>query len=228
MTEYKLLIPTVEIVKDFAEQWKTENKMFDTFKDKYEDRIYIPENAKDLFEGNATNDEKLREVFDKYPDTNNENDVLFKMVLLDKLYSTQIKEPVKFAKKLAEKKVEISKDGEIDSKLVDEIANTGSRYEFSFASKYCHWHNAKYPIYDSHIVKLLAEYNEMDEHEFYDGATINYDSTKSKCSLKEYEYFYGAYEGFKGEFKLQECSVKEIDIFLWTYGKFLDEQKKQG
>jgi hypothetical protein len=79
--------------------------------------------------------------------------VLLKALALNKLYSTRVldKDIEPLARHIAGLCIEPSlREGRPDA--VDRIANcSGLQLYFSFASKYCSWHNPRpYPIYDSY------------------------------------------------------------------------------
>lgn len=251
-----LIEPSRKIVKLFAEHktdeiLKLEEIASETTEEKSEEKSRKFFN--DTFNTLARDDEAVKKIFEnKNYKKNTYENILFKMVLLDKLYSTRIENPVEFAKTLSnffdsiEKRIDENRIGNnIDKSVVNEIANwcgkypekeineyvqkkikeNGNKnidgnYEYSFATKYCHFINDNYPIYDNIIGNLLNQYNSIDEFHFMD-TEFSFDKTKKKDSIKDYHFFYKFYMAFQNKFGLQECSVKEIDVFLWTYGKYL-------
>lgn len=226
--------PTKEVIELVSKAWS--NKMSDNDINKKITNFFLDsgiteneaERIYEIIKKSGNDDEKLSEVFKKYSD-DSENDVLFKILLLDKLYSTQIVNPINIAKRIVNIKEKISK-AENTAEVVEIIAGKTNneektRREYSFATKYCSWSNPdKYYIYDEIVAKMLYEYNK--KRNFCDGKTVcmNTSDTK-KFSLKRYNDFCDVYEKFKGEFSLNECSNKDIDRFLWTYGKLLQKQK---
>lgn len=155
--ERKLLEPTRENIKLFSRH-KTEQILEklklsgDDEHKKFFDDIFI------TFE---RDDPALECIFEKHSKPEYE-DTLFKMVLLDKLYNTQIVNPVDFAKAI--KEIKIPSDEVPNPSIVEAIADWRNgkgiegRREYSFAAKYCHFHNPKYPIYDEIIAGLLRDY----------------------------------------------------------------------
>ena len=142
--------------------------------------------------------------------------MLLKVLLLNKLYSTQI--PDIHIESLAR---HISGLG-IDRSLVEGQPSTvaliarceGLSYNLSFASKYCSWHNpTAYPIYDHYADKCLWTY-------------------KMRCGfaqfhrkdLKDYASFREVVIKFRNFYKLGSFNFREIDKFLWLQGKSLDAQ----
>src|SRR3990172_2016078 len=95
----------------------------------------------------------MSELFGKYPSNQKLRDILIKATALNSLYNTNIYATVKLAKHILNKNIDAKlRDG--SPELVDEIAhveiNGKLRNNYSFASKYCHWHQPEmYPIYDS-------------------------------------------------------------------------------
>ena len=84
------------------------------------------------------------------------------------------------------------------------------RNNYSFATKYCWWHNhAEFPIYDSNIDDALWYY--MRRYQF--------SAYKLRYELREYPKFKQIIFEFKERFHLQEFTVRDIDNFLFFAGK---------
>ena len=97
--------------------------------------------------------------------------------------------------------------------VVNQIANitisNKKKNFYSFATKYCNWHNKlKYPIYDSFVDKLLRRYRDK----------TNFEEFKNS-DLKNYAKFLEVLHKFRTYFKLSDFDFKKIDNFLWMYGK---------
>ncbi len=110
----------------------------------------------------------------------------------------------------------------------DEINNI-----YSFASKYCAWHEPDlYPIVDSYTKGVLYKINkELNlwktiPHNNSDGfKRITHDA------LNHYDVYYDLYMGVlsyvKEEYKLT-LSLKQLDIFLYEYGKEYEIQSQES
>ena len=80
---------------------------------------------------------------------------------------------------------------------------------YSFATKYCNWHNRdNYAIYDSFVNKVLIAYKRQDNF-----------STFMEKDLKDFIKFKEIVLDFKQFYKLTDHDLKQIDKFLWIYGK---------
>ena len=212
-----LIKPTKKIIELFSDAWSSTS---DTVRKKWVKEIMAAleieskysEYIYSIMKKSGNDDDKIKEVFEKYGN-NSEDDVLYKVLILDKLYSTQIVDPISIARGiLSIENIDNRLKGEgVDVSLVEEIGKCGNkRYEYSFATKYCSWSNGKYVIYDNIVGRLLCSYNE--QYNFCDKFSLN--------SLRKYKNFLEIYQKF-----IQFCDpdisndgYKKIDIFLWTYG----------
>ena len=187
-----LLQPTTEIVDEYLKKWHN-------------------------LEHYPQQENILDEIYRKHNKNNDFEEVLTKVVLLDKFYSTHINDPIGISNNI----ISLSIDDRLeknDISLVDDIAfyKGSERNEYSFATKFCSRHKPKvYPIVDSFVVGMLYEYN------------IQYGYTY-KFSIKDlgkYKIFYDVYNSFIRYFELSSYTFKQIDKFLWQYGKELGIKK---
>ena len=126
-------------------------------------------NKWDKLENYVLQESSLQKLFNKtYPLNNDMDDVLIKVCSLNDFYSTNIFSPFTIAKHI----VELDIDDRLrkgDLELVNEIAivkvNGNKKINFySFATKYCSHHKPiVYPIYDSHVEKLLMYFKKTDK-----------------------------------------------------------------
>lgn len=95
----------------------------------------------------------------------------------------------------------------------DEDLNIKVNNVYSFATKYCSWHNPNYPIADSYSKGMLYYINEADK--FYNDGKV------TKVSLNDYNVFSEMYEAFREEYfsEMEHIDNKMIDTYLWTYSK---------
>ena len=163
----------------------------------------------------------LSYLFKTYPTNKNEYEISVKVKTLNLYYSTQVKATEQMKKHIYSKKKYIDKKlMKGDTSIVSEIANIKlsngeKRCFYSFATKYCNFHNPKkYPIYDSIVRDLLYQYNK--KYKFYK------DGKYTKKDLKEcnnYPQYKEMIDSFISRFKLKTLTYKDIDRYLWTKGK---------
>ena len=174
----------------------------------------------------------LEEVFKKYPDNTDEQIVRFKCNLVDKFYSTNLKEAISPKFKHERSIVEIiikeedfdkkvrSNDEETQLKLIEDLktvyskrANDGTKEVTSFVSKYCSRHNPNgFPIYDRYVRELLYYINKYHPY------------TEEKFTKKALENDYRLYkkviDAFRDKFfPNQKIGYKTLDCYLWTWAK---------
>ena len=80
---------------------------------------------------------------------------------------------------------------------------------FSFATKFCSWHNqGAYAIYDSYVWEALAAYRRTKNPRF----------TFRGSDFDDYTGFIAVVKKFQNAFGLEGYSLKDIDKFLWQVG----------
>jgi hypothetical protein len=172
----------------------------------YIDKFNDDENA-------ALTDQALARVVECYPRNDELATVLLKVTAINALYYTNVQAIVALARHIHAKSID-QRLASGDPILVDDIAcltlTSGKCMRFySFATKYCHWHNPKaYPIYDQYVDWLLRRYNKESRFDKF-----------TAVDLRHYPRFKAIVEAFREHFGLQACTFKEIDKFLWLYGK---------
>jgi len=157
-------------------------------------------------------------LFKKFPSNNKLEDILLKISVINDLYSTNIFAVYKLAVHIQKKHIDKYLFN-ADTKAINLISSghkiinkNGKEINFySFASKYCNWHNKEdYPIYDRFVSKVLIAYRNNDKFSNF----FNND-------LKDYNKFKKVLSDFKQEYNISRYSFKEIDKYLWLYGKEL-------
>lgn len=136
MTEHKKI--TAEMVRNYQEEWANSP-------------------------GYPRQENILDEYFHKkYKENKNPNEVLIKVILLDKFYSTHLDfiDVLPLVERITD--AELNFDERLRNKdisLVDAIRKcTGTKDYYSFATKYCSHHDEDtYPIYDQFVAKSLRE-----------------------------------------------------------------------
>ena len=190
----KLKTPKDELVKKYVSKFKADK------------RYYLADQA-------------IFNLIKKFPDNKRFEDILLKVVVINRLYSTGIYNVNKMAEHIKNLNIDkaISR-GDLDA--IEKIS-TGhgiNRKFYSFATKYCSFHNlSEYPIYDSFVEKLLVAYKKQESELF------NFESK----DLGNYKRFKDVLMKFRKRFNLS-CSLKELDKFLFIYGgeKFPRRYKK--
>jgi hypothetical protein len=143
--------------------------------------------------------------------------VLLKVAAINSLYSTQIYAVYKTAERI----VACNIDHDLDcgsTEVVDKIAwvqlvsadgDAKQRRNYSFATKYCSWHNQdRYPMYDTRVDKCLRAYQQLEqftENEFTQDDLCNYQTLREVVDAFRRKYL----DGF---------SYKQTDMFLFQLG----------
>ncbi len=185
---------------------KPTNQLVDKYIDKFnKDKRYKPA------------DSAIVNLFVAFPDNKKLEDILLKISVINDLYSTNIFGTFKMAEHILRLDIdEQLKQG--DPNLVNNIASghgirttkyNTERNFYSFATKYCNWHNQEnYALYDSFVEKVLLAYKRKDNF-----------SDFRQTDLKEFIKFKKIIHDFINYYGLTKYNLKEIDKFLWFYGK---------
>jgi hypothetical protein len=115
---------------------------------------------------NRPDEEAIKELFKIFPYNQDYKGVLLKSIVINELYSTQIIAIKNVARNIFELNIDV-RLGQGDPQVVDQIAkltiNGKKRRNYSFATKYCSFHQPSlYPIYDSIVDKVLRAYQKQD------------------------------------------------------------------
>ena len=171
----------------------------------------------------------LKQIWRKYPNNKNLKEIEVKVKTLNLYYSTNVLATNKVAKSIysiknLDKRLKMG-----DLSVVQEIAHLSledgkERDFYSFATKYCSFHNPrKYPIYDFYVQDLLYKYQKQEN--FYLGK-ITRSSITNYLKYSEYKNIIDCFISYFG----LHCSYKELDMYLWTMGrtKFPRGSKKEN
>jgi hypothetical protein len=169
-------------------------------------------------EENVIVERALKELFTQYRDNDDHAHVLLKVVTLNRLYSTNILAVHDVAKHIYERAQGIDSALAVGSpEIVDEIAKvtirtTGAvRSNYSFATKYCSWHNlTSYPIWDSRVDRYLRSLR---------GTTFAKFLNAHGDLWMHYREFVEIMTAFRDHYKLGLFNFKDIDKFLWFCGE---------
>ena len=143
------------------------------------------------------------------------DEVLLKVALLNTLYNTRLLAVVAMADHI----YALRPDGSLtagDPALVDQIAcltvGAKQRRHYSFATKYCSWHQPRqFPIFNNQVASLLLLYKrQWAFSEFNRNALCNYDAYKAVI------------RSFHVYFHLDAFTFRQVDKFLWLTKTKLD------
>lgn len=195
-------------------------------------------------------EELLTKVFQKNTITKENTNldiILMKVTMLNSFYSTMIKnkdlvavaryiECLEFDKELVKYKYKGQPNIELVYELaygIKDFADDEINNIYSFASKYCAWHEPNlYPIVDSYTKGVLYKINK----ELNLWKTIPHNNSAgykriTHKALNHYDVYYELYMGvlsyIKEEYKLT-LSLKQLDIFLYEYGKEYEIQSQES
>jgi hypothetical protein len=150
----------------------------------------------------------LAKLFCLFPKNTVLEDVLLKVVTLNGLYRTRIL--ANDIEAVAQHILQLNIDPLLQAgqnEAVECIAEpVNERSNYSFATKYCSWHNQKaFPIYDGYVEKILWGYRRQKDPfaEF------------QRQDLGEYDEFNRVITTFRTHYHLQEFDFKSLDKFLW-------------
>lgn len=188
----ELEYPTIELIEKYIEKFNNNKRYFSA-------------------------DRAILNLINSFPDNVKIEDVFLKVSVINALYSTNILDIFKIAEHILRLDIDtdlkkgnpeiiysISHNHNICSKKNNTEYNL-----YSFATKYCNWHNRKnYPIYDSFVSKVLIGYK--TKYAF---------SSFNNNDLKDFVIFKRVIADYICHFKLTKYSLIEIDKFLWQYGK---------
>jgi hypothetical protein len=185
--------PTVELVREVGERFDRENE--DT-------------------------ESALTWLVKHCPQNTSGSEILLKVAAINQLYSTQI-----YAVRIvADHIAKLNIDADLDARslqLVDKVASVKigdkSRYNLSFASKYCSWHRPEsYPIYDARVEACLWAYR------------LQFGLRFARKDLWNYISFVDAVNEFQCRFELHPSAFKQIDKFLYLTGTDLIEAQEKA
>jgi hypothetical protein len=159
-------------------------------------------------------EDALRRLVGTYPDNTDLASILLKVVALNDLYSTGILATYQVAEHILDCRIDLAiKEGKLDA--VERIARVelGAdgkvRNNYSFASKYCAWHNPdEYPVYDRYVDAMLWEYQKLDHFAVF-----------NRGDLRVYDCFKHVVICFRQHYGLASFSFKDLDKFLWKAGR---------
>ena len=187
---------------------------------------YIPTDAEvqkyldtwDNLDDCVSHEVALTLLFATYPNNTEVSEVLMKCLVLNDFYSAGVRSID--IQKMAEHIVSCNIDNSLkngDWSVVDKISKCGNRTYYSFATKYCNWHNqTNYPVYDSFVDDVLWALNK------------NKSLFKYRHDLKSYSKYGEVLKTLVSGYNLQSVmsnnyqygiNYKILDKYLWLLGK---------
>ncbi len=169
--------------------------------------------CREFDEENRVAEETLGELFQQYRANHDLRHVLCKVVVLNRLYWTQILGDMDVALHINRNVPDIDLALASGSpEIVDRIAKVTIQGKvhnfFSFATKYSSWHNPRnYPIYDYRVDCYL--WRMQKETQFF--------SFRHEA-LWQYPQFLEVVTAFRDAYGLNDFTFKEIDKFIWLHG----------
>jgi hypothetical protein len=166
----------------------------------------------------------LTQLFQQFPENMDFDEVVVKTKVLNTLYNTQIRAVNEVARHICNLAIDpdlrAGKPGIVDRIAVVTMSASGKkRRNYSFASKYCSWHNQRsYPIWDSRVNAYLTWLRQRPEGSFL---------VKNPDSWTEYAEFVDMMNNLRKVDTLGEFSFKQIDKFLYTEGGKLIAEKER-
>lgn len=169
----------------------------------------------------------LQHLVNEYPSHSNKAAVDTKVKLLNLFYSTGIQATNKMSENILSIRNIDKRLTDGDKSLVAEIATLTFdgkvRYNYSFATKYCAYHQPdKFPIYDSIVAMTFISFFEKDLLPKYkccnrkSTAKETYTKGEFTAKLKEYDFFVNVYDYFMDLYDLKESfTYREIDSYIW-------------
>ncbi len=154
----------------------------------------------------------LQLAFGQWPRNDDYDHVLIKVILLNRLYSTNIFDVFTVAQHIVNQRID-DRLAAHDQSVVTAIAKVPFRARartlLSFATKYCSWHRPDgFQIYDAYVDWLL--WQSQREHRF---------ATFKRWELREYPRFVQIVDAYRHHFGLGNTFTrKQIDKFLWIEG----------
>ena len=153
----------------------------------------------------------LTELIQAFPSNSDLGHVLVKVAAINGLYATAIFGLFPVAEVITGANIDpLLQTG--DPQAVEKIAKVSyadkTRWNYSFATKYCSWHRPDmYPMFDSRVDFCLRSYQASDPF-----------SKFKQEDLWNYEKFRTIIKAFQSHYGLGELSFKQLDEFLYQLG----------
>ena len=156
-------------------------------------------------------EEALGQLRAQFPLNTDIHHVLLKVLVLNKLYGTMIRdiEVETVARHIVGLGIDtLLAQGSLQAvTLITDCPNV--RQYLSFASKFCSWHNpTAYPIYDGNVRECLSSYQKQD----------SFAQFRNKEDLYYYQKLFDAVLAFSSHYGLNSLTFKQLDKFMYRVG----------
>jgi len=152
-------------------------------------------------------------VFKQWPKNGNVSEVLVKTIVLNRLYNTSILNERIVARRIVELRIDDNLHNGEEHELIAQLTpidfGKKTRKLYSFATKYCAWHQPdRFQMFDSKVEAALLHY--QSHFKFFDFR---------RDELRCYKTFMKIIKAFRDHFNLTDVSPKNLDKFLWMEGR---------
>ena len=171
---------------------------------------------------NCLAEEALGQLRAQFPLNTDVRHVLLKVLVLNKLYSTMIRDID--VETVAKHIVGLANDKNLDQLLdqgsLDAVflitACPNLKEYLSFASKFCSWHNpTAYPIYDGNVRECLWSYGKQDRFAKFRNQDLWY-----------YQKLVETVIAFRNHYGLDSLTFKQLDKFMFRSGSRILKARK--
>jgi hypothetical protein len=177
-------------------------------------------------EENRSVEDALKKLFGQYQKNAELSEVLLKVTAVNALYSTQI---LQYGHKrinvldIASRIVELGIDPELEKGSPDvvfqiariSVAGKKNAYNYSFATKYCNWHqHSHYPISDARVREYLWNLRSYEWNPRDYGCLGRFQQKR----LWDYPIFTKIVSEFQRCYGLEDFNFKQIDMFMYYEG----------
>lgn len=165
----------------------------------------------------------LKELFTQtHPYNTSIDDIILKAATLNTVYNTRITSIYPVAQCILSLNIDerLRKGDEtLVNAIVSGFAEKDVWKHYSFATKYCSFHNPDaYPIYDSYVAKILWHYQQAENFSSFGKNIQKLDSFVNNVLKKDYATFKRIIAEFRRHFGLEKYTTKELDQYLWQFG----------
>lgn len=162
-------------------------------------------------------EDAVTSVFRQFPKNNCTKEILIKVCILNRLYSTSIYDVNGVANNITKANISnLITTG--DESVIQKVASCGPNgmYIYSFATKYCSFHAPQeYIMFDNRVYKTLMYYKKKCAFSKF-SATDLHDYSKYKVVIRDFQKAFGL-----------DLHLRDLDKFMWKHGgDLLQDQKK--
>lgn len=163
----------------------------------------------------------VTETFKHFPNNTDYYEVLLKVTLLNKLYSTSIRDVKSVARNIVKKHIDadLAKGKpEVVHKIAQVLHGDSPINHFSFATKYCSFHQPeRYPIYDKEVYAVLDGLRKEFTDQPFSKKDIqdkDWNEKKKDCGYNLYRKVYDSFMAHYGK-AFRGMNYKDVDQYLW-------------